>query len=134
MQFNSLIPELLVSDINKSLAFYTSLLEFEILFDRKHEGFYFLNKEGSQLMINELKEDSWVNGKISHPFGQGMHLTFKVSDISSLIKDELKDSMYLDLFETKYDVADGQATLKEMIYKDPDGYLIRFVQQVLVQE
>lgn len=27
-------------------------------------------------MINQLKDDSWVNGNISHPFGQGMHLTF----------------------------------------------------------
>ncbi len=130
MHFNSLIPELLVSNALKSLDFYTEMLGFEILFDRKDEGFYFLNKEGGQLMINQLKDDSWVNGNLSHPFGQGMHLTFNTSNIEDVIKDALNDSIYLGPFDQTYDVADGKATLKEIIYKDPDGYLIRFVQHI----
>ncbi|MGL1904059.1 MAG: VOC family protein [Fibrobacterales bacterium] len=130
MEFNSLIPELLVSNVLKSLDFYTEMLGFEILFDRKDDGFYFLNKEGGQLMINELKNDSWVNGSISHPFGQGMHLTFKTSYIEEIIKDDSRDSIFLGPFDQTYDVADGKATLREIIYKDPDGYLIRFVEQI----
>ena len=50
MKFNSLIPELSVTDVEKSKLFYLNL-GFEIKYQR--EKFYFLEFEENQIMIEE---------------------------------------------------------------------------------
>lgn len=42
MTFNALIPELYVTDLQRSLVFYTQLLGFKVAYDRPEEGFAFL--------------------------------------------------------------------------------------------
>ena len=56
MQFNSLIPELSVTDINKSKDFYLSL-GFEIKYERPENKFIFLQLEENQIMIEEVLGD-----------------------------------------------------------------------------
>ena len=53
MEFNSLIPELSVTDINKSRNFYLSL-GFEIKYERPENKFIFLQLEENQIMIEEI--------------------------------------------------------------------------------
>ena len=53
MQFNSLIPELSVTDINKSKDFYLSL-GFGIKYERPENKFIFLQLEENQIMIEEV--------------------------------------------------------------------------------
>lgn len=40
---NSLVPELSVSTLEKSLVFYVDILKFTIFYQRKEEGFAFFN-------------------------------------------------------------------------------------------
>lgn len=48
MKFNSLIPELSVSNIENSIEFYTSI-EFQILYERRKDKFCFLELEENQI-------------------------------------------------------------------------------------
>ena len=58
MKFSPLIPELYVSDYNKSLNFYTAL-GFKVEYKREKPKFAFLSYQGSQIMIQEY-EPEWV--------------------------------------------------------------------------
>ena len=46
MNFNKLIPELSVSDINKTREFYVDVLGFNICFERPEDKFIFVEKDG----------------------------------------------------------------------------------------
>ena len=56
MKFNSLIPELSVSNINKSIDFYTSI-GFTIIYERKEDKFCFLELEDNKIMVEELNDN-----------------------------------------------------------------------------
>ena len=44
-------PELDVSDLDRSLAFYVGVIGFAVMFDRPEERFAFLTLEGVHLML-----------------------------------------------------------------------------------
>ena len=60
MKFNSLIPELSVSNIERSKKFYLSL-GFKIMYERKENKFIFLQLEENQIMIEE-NNGNWDTG------------------------------------------------------------------------
>lgn len=124
MRFNSLIPELSVTDVEKSKVFYLNL-GFEIKYQR--EKFYFLELEENQIMIEEIN-DHWNVGELEYPFGRGINLSMSVSDIDSYY-EKLKDkniSFFKPLMCNKYQVNDEIYEDKEFLLQDPDGYLLRF--------
>ncbi|MEV6138033.1 VOC family protein [Nocardia sp. NPDC051990] len=51
MEWNPMVPELLVSDHRASRAFYTEVLGFAVLFERAEDRFSYLALGGAQLMI-----------------------------------------------------------------------------------
>jgi len=88
MKFNPLIPELYVSDYNKSLNFYT-VLGFKIEYEREKPKFAFLSYKGSQIMIQEY-EPEWVKGKLEYPYGRGINLQIYTPNINSIYQSLLK--------------------------------------------
>ena len=54
MQFNSLIPELSVTNIEQSKDFYTKL-GFKIIYERVENKFCFIQLENNQLMLEQQK-------------------------------------------------------------------------------
>ena len=54
MKSNLLLPELYVTNFQRSLHFYTEILGFVIEYQREKPFFAFLSYQGSQLMIQEL--------------------------------------------------------------------------------
>ncbi len=48
-----LVPELLCTDLARSLSFYVGLCGFRIAYDRPEEGFAYLDLEGAHLMLEE---------------------------------------------------------------------------------
>ena len=72
MKFNSLIPELSVSDISKSKEFYLSL-GFKVMYERVEDKFCFLQLEDNQIMIQE-NNGVWSTVDISSPYGSGTNI------------------------------------------------------------
>ncbi len=67
LKYNSLIPELSVSNIENSKRFYTSL-GFQIRYERCEDKFCFLQLDNNQLMIEEIN-DHWNVGNLEYPYG-----------------------------------------------------------------
>lgn len=126
MKFNKLIPELSVTDIEKSKEFYIKL-GFRVLYERKKDKFAFLELEGNQIMIEQIN-DNWNTGKLEYPFGRGINISMSVDNVidyyNKLVNNNIK--MYKDLMLNKYQVDDYEYEDIEFLIQDPDGYLLRF--------
>ncbi len=126
MEFNRLIPELSVSDINLSKNFYLNI-GFQIKYERKESKFCFLELEGNQIMIQELN-NTWNTGKLEYPFSRGINNSMTIDDVEEYyIKLKSKNiKMFLDLEIHSYRVDNKVYNDKEFLIQDPDGYLLRF--------
>ena len=129
MRFNKLIPELSVSDFEKSLEFYTTILGFRIEYTR--QKFAFLSLNGSQIIIEEVN-NNWNTGKLEHPFGRGINFQIEVRDIKPILQSLNKNKH--DLFrkpkDNWYRKANQLIGCREFLVQDPDGYLLRFSQNI----
>jgi predicted lactoylglutathione lyase len=126
MKFNSLIPELSVSDINISKEFYISL-GFNIKYERLEDKFCFLELEENQIMIEQIN-DNWNTGILEYPFGRGINISMSINDIDKFYKTlkEKNIRMFKDLEVHKYKANNIIYEDKEFLIQDPDGYLLRF--------
>ena len=113
--YNSLIPELSVSNIDISKKFYLDL-GFEIRYERKENKFCFLQLEGNQIMIEE-NNDNWNIGKLEHPYGRGINLSMTVSNIEKMyeILKEKNIKFFLDLEIHEYRI--DPAKIKKYVDK-----------------
>lgn len=129
MKFNKLIPELSVSNINRSRDFYLQL-GFEIKYERENEKFIFIELNGSQIMLQE-NNDNWNTGDLEFPYGRGVNFSIEVKDVSALYEYLMKRKypLFSELMMNEY-VVDGEKYIeKEFLIQDPDGYLLRFTQE-----
>jgi len=126
MKFNSLIPELSVTDIEKSKEFYLNL-GFKIMYERKEDKFCFLYLEDNQIMIEEIN-NNWNVGEMKYPFDNGINISMTVSDIDSFYESIISKKIVLfrKIKTSKYRVDDIIYEDKEFLLQDPDGYLLRF--------
>jgi predicted lactoylglutathione lyase len=126
MKFNSLIPELSVSNIEKSKEFYLKL-GFKIIYEREENKFVFLELEDNQIMIQE-NNDNWNTGEMEYPYGRGINISMTIKDVDKMYKKlkEEKLKFFLDLEEHEYRINDSVSYDKEFLIQDPDGYLLRF--------
>ncbi|NCN45256.1 MAG: aldoketomutase [Candidatus Pacebacteria bacterium CG10_big_fil_rev_8_21_14_0_10_36_11] len=125
--FNSLIPELSVSSFKNSLDFYCNILGFKIEYQRKADKFALISLEGSQLMIEEIN-NHWQVGEMQKPFGRGVNFQIEVKKIQPLLASLAKNNLKLfkETMENWYRQDDKLLGNKEFLIQDPDGYLLRF--------
>jgi len=130
-KFNALIPELSVSDINKSLYFYLNILSFKIEYERKDDKFALLSLKDSQIMLEEIN-GHWETEDLSYPFGRGMNFQISVNNIDELYKN-IKINKYpikIEIQENWYRADSKLIGQKEFAIMDPDGYLLRFAENI----
>lgn len=126
MKYNKLIPELSVTDIEKSKDFYLKI-GFKVMYERKKDKFIFLQLEGNQLMIEQIN-DNWNTAILEYPFGRGINISMSISNVESYYK-KLKNkniTFFKEFMVNKYEVNGIIYEDKEFLIQDPDGYLLRF--------
>lgn len=127
MKFNKLIPELSVTNLEKSLEFYKTI-GFKIEYERKENKFVFLSLGEIQFMIQEITgDDKWEVAPLVYPFGNGINFQLEVEDATA-IYDKLKNNNYkiiFDMEENWYRQDNKLLGNKEFLVQDPDGYLLR---------
>ena len=131
MQFNRLLPELSVTDINRTKAFYINLLGFKLEYERPENRFIFLSFEGSQFMFEEIHEDGWNTAKLEYPLGRGINFSIETDNIDSIYQ-KLLDAEYplfRPMMTSRYRMNDEWLQQKQFLVQDPDGYLLRFNQE-----
>ena len=128
MYFNKIIPELSVTNLKESLKFYQTV-GFKIEYERVENKFAFLSLGEIQFMLQEISlEDKWNVAPLEYPFGNGVNFQLEVENVDK-IYNLLKENNYKIAFEMEenwYRQDNKLLGNKEFLVQDPDGYLIRF--------
>ena len=128
MYWNKIIPELSVTNLENSLKFYKTI-GFKIEYDRPENKFAFISLNEIQFMLQELTQnDKWNLAPLVYPFGNGINFQLEVSNLDE-IYNNLKNSNYkitFDIEENWYRQDNKLLGNKEFLIQDPDGYLLRF--------
>lgn len=134
-----LTPELYCSNIKASLYFYIEILGFIIQYQREEDGFAMIERQGARIMLDEISKDSlngtnrtWISGTLMKPFGRGINLEIKTDKINELY-DKTKQAnadIFLSIEERWYRANDVELGVRQFIVMDPDGYMLRFSQNI----
>ena len=125
MEYNDLIPEFVVSNIDISKDFYVNMLGFKVEYEREEDKFIFISLGNIQLMLEEGSKEEL--SQMKYPFGKGINFTFGVNNIDELYsKFKIKKSLLKrDIEIREFRVNDEIIYVKEFSIIDPDGYFIR---------
>ena len=128
--WNPMVPELLVTDYPKSLAFYTNVLGFNVLYSRTKPDFSYLDQGEAQIMIEQWEDNSWTTGPLNYPLGRGINFQIELAEISSIYErlQTLSYPLFMDIKENWYQCDSVEIGQQEFLVQDPDGYLLRFCQ------
>ncbi|MEO0960922.1 MAG: VOC family protein [Pseudomonadota bacterium] len=132
---NALVPELTVSQYAASLAFYRDLLGFSVRYERRDEGFGFLELGAAQLMLDEADKGRTfaVDGAaLEKPFGRGVNFQIEVEAVSPMLErlTQAGVALYLPLEDKWYRAGDMERGNRQFAVADPDGYLLRFFESL----
>jgi catechol 2,3-dioxygenase-like lactoylglutathione lyase family enzyme len=124
----ALVPELYVSDVETSLAFYAAL-GFDVRYARPEERFAYLQRDGAELMLEEPRGRVWLTGPLKQPFSRGVNLQIAVVDADALSAARPASAAVILPIEIRdYRRAADTITVRQFVLADPDGYLLRFSQ------
>lgn len=128
MYWNKIIPELSVTNLENSLKFYQTI-GFKIEYDRPENKFAFISLGEIQFMLQQItSKDKWSIAPLTYPFGNGINFQLEVTSVDE-IYNNLKSNNYKIAYEIEenwYRQDNKLLGNKEFLVKDPDGYLLRF--------
>jgi len=128
MEFLPILAEFLISDFSKSINFYINIIGFKIEYQRENPNFAFLSYNGSQIMIQELRQGEKEEEKLEYPFGRGINFQIETKSVQKII-DSLKKNNYpleRGIKDSWYRGENKLYGCREILVLDPDGYLLRF--------
>jgi catechol 2,3-dioxygenase-like lactoylglutathione lyase family enzyme len=127
---NRLVPELDVTDLDRSLAFYVALIGFRILYERPEERFAFLEREGAEIMLEEAAGPGrrLRTAPLERPLGRGVNFQIEVADVAALYARVLESGFdpFMPMEERWYRRDDVELGARQFAVADPDGYVLRF--------
>lgn len=132
LKFNSLIPELSVRDLEKSLNFYVDDLGFKVEYTREENRFAFISREGSQIMLEEGTGGDWNTEELVYPFGRGINFSIEVTNMDSIVEKFKRDNIEMKkpVDEKWYRFKEKMLGEKQLLVMDPDGYLLRLMEDL----
>src|SRR5437868_3030888 len=126
VDFNTLLPEMIVFDIKSSLRFYCKVIGFNVEYERPEDGFAFISFHGSQLMLEQdrFKESPWRVAPLEKPYGRGMNLSIECPDVNALVRTLEKSGYVLRKPVEEFWYREGKRLQGEsnFLVLDPDGY------------
>jgi lactoylglutathione lyase len=125
--FSSVTPNLVVSDMNRSVAFYRDVLGFELhesVPDREPFAFAWMKRGEVSIFLNDLgsvREE--YPGLLSRPIG-GTFTMFIIMEGVDALHEAIggKAAIVMPLADKFYG-------MREFAVQDPDGYVITFAER-----
>lgn len=112
-------PQFQVTDIKRSIEFYTNKLEFDI--DFNYEDFYFgIIKDGYSIHLKLVQPS--IEGREKKRRNEHLDIIFSVDKIEALY-EHLNDQS-VEIIQPLREMPYG----KEFYIADPDGHIIAFVE------
>lgn len=137
MKAIGLVPELLVSDLKKSLSFYLDILGFRIIVGSAEEQYVHIKRENAEIMLEQIggKWHNWVSKDLEYPLGRGINLRIEVENAGSLHEILTKNgvSIFIPMEEKWYRHGKEEFGNRQFGVQDPDGYLLRIYQDLGVK-
>ncbi|MES2713095.1 MAG: VOC family protein [Pseudomonadota bacterium] len=130
----ALVPEIEVSDFARSLHFYREMLGFAVLYDRPERPFAYLTLGAAHLMIEH--GGAWMTGPLEKPFGRGINLQISVPDVGAIAArlDAASWPLFRPIADAWYRRGAEFVGAREFVVQDPDGYLLRFAQDLGIRK
>ena len=126
-----LVPELDVTDLDRSLAVYCDVFGFRVHVLRPGEKFAYLIRDGVHLMLEEAAGPGrrFHTSPLEHPFGRGVNLQIAVADVDALYAAVQSAGLEIRIpLEERWYRHDAiERGNRQFVVVDPDGYLLRFV-------
>jgi catechol 2,3-dioxygenase-like lactoylglutathione lyase family enzyme len=123
LKIKDMSPQFLVTDIDRSIEFYTKMLGFEVRF--LYEDFYSgLTKDGYSIHLKLAKPA--IGERENRRNNNHLDITFSIEAIENLY-DDLK-SKPIEIIQSLRDMPYG----REFYIADPDGYIIAFLEEITV--
>ncbi len=135
MAATALVPELAVTDWRASRGFYCDLIGFSVRYERPEEGFCYLVLGDAHLMIDQVglgRDLVPEEAVLEQPFGRGLNLQIRVPEVHAMLLRlaEAKTILHLPLEERWYRRNQHEVGHRQFVVADPDGYLLRFVEDL----
>ena len=130
--FAAMAIELIVSNYDKSLAFWTGPMGFTVCYTRPAIKFAYLeHPNGAQMMFYE-RDGDWETGPFELPLGRGVVLQIGVSHIDAAHAAVVAAGipLYVELRERWRHWGDREGCQREFLVQDPDGYLVMVNQKL----
>ena len=113
-----------------SRAFYSDVIGFSVLYERPEEGFCYLVLGDAHLMIDQIgfgRDLLQEGAPLERPFGRGLNLQIRVSNVHSILRRlaEARVALHLPLEEKWYRRDLHEVGNRQFVVADPDGYLLR---------
>src|SRR3989338_1302676 len=108
---------------------------FSVVYDRPEEGFAYLRLGSAELMLDQSslgRTFDTSDAPMTRPFGRGINLQIRVADIAPMLANLAARNYQLHLpVEYGWYRKDNLETgIRQFIVADPDGYLLRFYQDL----
>ncbi len=132
MDFLPILAEFSVTNLKRSLHFYVDIIGFKVEYSRKDPNFAFLSYNGSQIMIQELRMGEKEEEKLEYPFGRGINFQIDTKSIQTII-NALNENNYplkRGIKDSWYGAGNKSFGCREILVLDPDGYLLRFSEEL----
>lgn len=129
-----LVPELDVSDLDRSLSFYLGACSFSLSYERLEERFVYLVREGVELMLQAADGPGrrFRTAPLQAPFGRGVNLQIAVEHVDALYERIVaaRYELVVPIEERSYHVKEATLISRQFVVADPDGYLLRFFEDL----
>lgn len=129
--FAPLVPELDVFDLEKSKRFWCDILGFQIAYQRPENGFVYLELQRSQIMLCQ-RNGKWETGHLDRPLGRGINFQMFVASVDPMLGalERANWPLFEECHVAWYRIGDKEKGSRQFLVQDPDGYLLRFAQDL----
>lgn len=128
----ALIAEFMVTDFDRTRAFWTGPLGFLVAFQRPAQRLACLqHPDGAQVMFYE-RDGDWETGPMEPPFGRGAIIQIFVRDAGAAARAVSAAGLpfFVAPREKWRDWGDRLGGQREFLVQDPDGYLVMVAQRI----
>ena len=127
-RFTSVTPNLLVSSIDRSTAFYRDVLGFSVkqtVPDQAPFVFVWLERDGVPVFLNDPKAvEKDIDHASARPFGGSATMFFVVTDVDGYHAEVAPRASVVMPLKTQF------YGMREFAVEDPDGHILTFTERV----